>query len=265
MRFLSVARPLFAPDGKMLHHFVKNALMSILEKLSAWWWISAKSDHWSSDSCQWKCKYGTIISAASCCCWRHKLAERQSLYKAVDIKDCSQWAERFTARIIHKYKSSDEVCLIFDRYELPKCLKTATWVNRQAGQDPYINVLVIPCFSHSKTENELSSSLAENFLDHAMNTNLQVVGAWSYHCRATQQNGNHLQSDQEEADTKMLLHALDATANGAMELYIHSPDTDVSCSLRRYPALCVKTSFVFATGDNYRVIGLSPIASALGS
>ena len=140
----------------MLHHFVKNALMSILEKLSAWWWISAKSDYWSSDSCEWKCKYGTIISAASCCCWRHKLAERQSLYKAVDIKDCSQWAERFTARIIHKYKSSDEVCLIFDKYKLPKCLKTATWINRQAGQDPYINVLVIPCFSHCKTENELS-------------------------------------------------------------------------------------------------------------
>ena len=38
-------------------------------------------------------------------------------------------------------------------------------------------------------------------------------------------------------------------------------------TLRRYPGLCVKTSFVFATGDNHRVIGLtfSPIASALGS
>ena len=63
-----------------------------------------------------------------------------------------------------------------------------------------------------------------------MKTNLQVVGAWGYQCRATQQNGNHLKSDQEEADTKMLLHALDATANGAMELYIHSPDTDVGCA-----------------------------------
>ena len=37
--------------------------------------------------------------------------------------------------------------------------------------------------------------------------------------------------------------------------------------LRRYPGLCVKTSFVFATRDNHSVIGLtvSPIASALGS
>ena len=49
-----------------------------------------------------------------------------------------------------------------------------------------------------------------------MEANLQVVGAWGYQCRATQQNGNHLQSDQEEADTKMLLYALDLTANVAM-------------------------------------------------
>ena len=35
--------------------------------------------------------------------------------------------------------------------------------------------------------------------------------------------------------------------------------------LRRYLKLCVKTSFVFAMGDNHRVIGLSPIASALSS
>ena len=35
--------------------------------------------------------------------------------------------------------------------------------------------------------------------------------------------------------------------------------------LRRCPDLYVKTSIVFSTGDNHRVIGLRPIASALGS
>ena len=95
---------------------------------------------------------------------------------------------------------------------------------------PYINVLVIPGFSLSKTEKEFSSYQAEKFLDHAMKTNLQVVGAYCYQCRATQRGMNHLQSDQEEADNKMVLHALDATANSAMELYIHSPDTAVSCA-----------------------------------
>ena len=64
----------------------------------------------------------------------------------------------------------------------------------------------------------------------------------------------------------MLLHALDATTNGATELYIHSPDTNVLVlSLRCYPELYVKTSFVTGMGDNHRAIDLGPIASALSS
>ena len=52
---------------------------------------------------------------------------------------------------------------------------------------------------------------------------------------------NHLQNDQEEADTKMLLYAMDATANGATELYIHSPGKDVLVlSSMRSPELWVK-------------------------
>ena len=53
---------------------------------------------------------------------------------------------------------------------------------------------------------------------------------------------NHLQSDREEADAKVLLYAL---------------DTDVLVlPLRRYLELCVKTSFVVGTGDSHRVIDL---------
>ena len=74
-----------------------------------------------------------------------------------------------------------------------------------------------------------------------MKTNLQVVGAWGYQCRATKQNGNHLQGDQEEADTKMLLHALDATANGAVDLIPILQTQMLVVPLRRYPDLCVKT------------------------
>jgi hypothetical protein len=70
----------------------------------------------------------------------------------------------------------------------------------------------------------------------------------------------YLQSNQEEADTKLLLHALDATAFGATRIHIHSPDTDVLIlSLRRYPELCEDTSFVTGIGRNHRVIQLKPI------
>ena len=57
-----------------------------------------------------------------------------------------------------------------------------------------------------------------------------------------------------------------ATANGATELYIHSPGTgELVLPQRRYPGLCVKTSFVAGTGDNHRVIGLGPVGSVLSS
>ena len=67
--------------------------------------------------------------------------------------------------------------------------------------------------------------------------------------------------DHEEADTKTLLHALDATANSATELYIYSSDTNaLVLPLRRYLELCVKTWFVAGMADNHCVIGLGPLS-----
>ena len=40
----------------------------------------------------------------------------------------------------------------------------------------------------------------------------------------------YLDSDQDEADTKFLLHAVDAAASGATSIQIFSPDTDVFVS-----------------------------------
>jgi len=48
-----------------------------------------------------------------------------------------------------------------------------------------------------------------------------VVLAWGSQCKATQRNMNYLERNQEEADTKLLLHAVDATACGASSIAIH--------------------------------------------
>ena len=136
---------------------------------------------------------------------------------------------------------------------------------RQVGQDPiYYRITnsthiaqepVKRLLSHRKNKNGLSSHLAEKFLDHAMKTNLKVFVAWGCQCRATHQNVNHLQSDQEEADTKMLLHALDAAVKGVTELHIHSPDTDILVlPVRRYLDLC-EDMVCRWYGDNLRGIG----------
>ena len=44
--------------------------------------------------------------------------------------------------------------------------------------------------------------------------------AWASECKATQRDVSHPQSSQEEADTKMILHALDAASNGATEINV---------------------------------------------
>ena len=93
----------------------------------------------------------------------------------------------------------------------------------------------------------------------------QLVVAWGSVCKATHKDVAHLQSNQEEAITKMTLHALDATANAATQLQIHSPDTDVFVlALRRYPELCENTLFVTGRGQHHRVIELKPIAETPG-
>ena len=69
----------------------------------------------------------------------------------------------------------------------------------------------------------------------------------------------------EEADTKLLLHAIDATTSGATSIDIISPDTDVFVlALRRFPESCQNTSFVTGRGQRHRKILLSPIVQALG-
>ena len=94
---------------------------------------------------------------------------------------------------------------------------------------------------------------------------LQICLAWGGQCRATHKDVEHLQSNQEEADTKMILHAVDATSDGVTEIKIHSPDTDVLVlDLRRYPMLCVDASFVTGRGHNHREIKMGPIVQALG-
>ena len=66
-----------------------------------------------------------------------------------------------------------------------------------------------------------------------------------------------LRSTQEEADTKIILDALDVSAQVATQLSIFSPDTDVLVlALRRYPDWCSNSCFGTGTSSSRRVINL---------
>ena len=103
-------------------------------------------------------------------------------------------------------------------------------------------------------------------MEYAVQNGRRLVGPWACQCEATHQRTEHLQSNQKEADTKLILHALDATTNGATTLDIHSPDTDVFVlSLRRYLELCQNIYFVTGTGQRRRRMSFMPIFQLLGT
>ena len=255
--FTVVPRSLFASDGTMMHCSCKSTLMHILEKQSA---ESSASSIGSSDV-----KVAIVDG----------MAEVQSLDKPDWIKTCKDLAEHFIARVFVKYNNTQQIRLIFDRYDVLSSLKSATRSKRQGTQEPIYyhitdsthiaKVTLKKLVSHTKTKAELTAFLAQKVMERGEATGKQVIVAWATECKATHKDMSHLQSDHEEADTKIILHAIDATADGATELSIYSPDTDVLVlAIRRYPEMCPNTSFVTGSATTRRTIKLQPIVEALG-
>ena len=69
-----------------------------------------------------------------------------------------------------------------------------------------------------------------------------------------------------EPMTKLILHAIDATASGAAAtVQINSPDIDMLVlALRQYPQLFDDTTFVISVGQRRRTVSLKPIFTTLG-
>jgi len=94
------------------------------------------------------------------------IAELQSLDKPDWIKNCSQIADHLNSRIFQKYAHSDELRLVFDRYDLMLSLKAATREIRQGSQDPVYykitdttQIARVPMkrlLSHTRTKMELT-------------------------------------------------------------------------------------------------------------
>ena len=195
------------------------------------------------------------------------MAELQSLDKPAVITTCAHLAEHFTEKVLQKYFESDELHLVIDRCDSPPSLKSATRVRRQGKQHPvYYRVtdsthiaklLVKHLLSDKRTKMELTEHLSAKVIQRSECMGKNVIVAWGCYCQGTHFDVTHLRSSQEEADTKIILQAVDAASRGATEITIHSPETDVFVlSLRRYPQLCSGIRFATGTGKRQRVINL---------
>ena len=78
--------------------------------------------------------------------------------------------------------------------------------------------------SYTSTKDELAKYLAEQTIECAERNGARAVIGYDCECKEIKRDMLYLKGDQEEADTKIVLHALDTTANGATEIRIHSPE-----------------------------------------
>ena len=95
------------------------------------------------------------------------------------------------------------------------------------------------------TKDALTDYLAHKLLQHAHQTSQKYVVAWRAEAAASHCAVDFLSSTQEEADTKIILHAVNAKERGATRLDIFAQDTDVVVlAVRRYPELPRESFFV---------------------
>ena len=76
------------------------------------------------------------------------MAEVQSLDKPQQIRNCLHLADHFICRIFEKYGDSDEIRLIFDKYDIPASLTQATFLKRQGQLEGPFLLPDHPIYAH---------------------------------------------------------------------------------------------------------------------
>ena len=172
--FSIVPQSLFAADGTMLHCASKSNLMSILEKLN-----DNRNNRRVAGPNEDQMKVPIVDG----------MAEVQSRDKPECewIRNCAQLAQHFSNRVMQTHTGSNEVRLIFDRFDLPFSLKVATGVRRQGSQASVYyhitdttHIAKVPMkrlLSHVKTKMELTMYLGQKI----KNMLIVVESNWWWH------------------------------------------------------------------------------------
>ena len=135
-------------------------------------------------------------------------------------------------------EGATEVHVVVDRYDIPDSLKEGTHQKRTGTSRAVVYKITVDAviykitmkdlLSCSQNKERLSTFLAAQLIECKKDSQTTYVVTSKGDCMASNSLPiQHLRSEQEEADTRMLLHALDATQRGATSITIQSPDTDV--------------------------------------
>ena len=202
------------------------------------------------------------------------MAVVQAMGKPAWVRTGKDLAKHFLNIVEQKLTGFNEVHVIFDRYDISNSLKEKTRqlrygdnrsISHHISDEAVIEKISLKQLLRSNTNKEKSSHyLAEQILTQHENAHRVDVTTINEKTKSNKLKVAHLHSSQEEADTRMLLHAVDATKRGTRSICIQSPDTDVLViALWCAPALCSDISMLVRTGSKHRTLNLRSIYESL--
>ena len=253
--FSCVSQSLFSSDGKLLPTYDKHKLMHKLEGL--------QDDTLNECATERETSPKALVVDA--------MAIVQGLGTS-PIKDCFCLGDIFLTVLTELSQGFQEMHVIFDHYDVVDSLKKATRERRSKGSQVGYNVCMdstpvkpnLKSFlSSQKTKHHLTLYLAGRLMRAASCFSSDIVVSTSERVQSSHQDMSHLKTSQEEADTIVILHAVDLAKRG-MNITIFSLDTDVFIlALSRTEEL---GDVVFLTGNKSkrRSIHLQDIVIKLG-
>ncbi len=177
----------------------------------------------------------------------------------------------FTPYIQSQLRVADRVDIVWDEY-IENSLKSQTRSKRGKGIKRKVeSTSQLPSnwqafLRIDENKVELFSYLADCAAELATCKEIITTKGQSVMCNMSRDVSRLCPCDHEEADTRIILHSLDAYENGFHEITIRTVDTDVVvlAIAESQKMENVKLWVAFGTGKNLRYIPVHEIASALG-
>lgn len=272
--FSAVPRSLFNLDGTMLFSSNKSNLMKLIEEQQHLYTLNVTHFPLGTSDRSPHIEQIKPTSNSYSVAVLDGMAELQVLHKPAHVKTCNDLANVFNRKIEFYLLKYDETHLVFDTYL--ECSLKNSMRRKRAGKAMPVEykitdstniqkVTMRSLLSHDKNKDELTAYLAKKTILHAQKIKQKLIVSWRNEARSSDENDvKELQSTQEEADTKIILHSLYAS-HYCTTLHIYSPDTDVFILSLWWSQLLAKDSmFVTGVGANIRSIDINRVYSIMG-
>ena len=257
--FAYTNRVLMEPDGSIHHTTDKSTVIHLLEEM-----VKVDGEIFQETI--------HITENDSYCLIVDGMAVLQELMAVKNFKNCKDLGTSYVQLIDSKSLGYYQVRVIFDNYTKANSLKEGTR-ERRRGKSKGIRSYKVEhstvirdkntFLSSNSTKDSLTMYLAQQLIDGSTLNNLVTVT-----CRGVMTNSNCSVmtgvSTQEEADTLMIMHAVEVAKTG-LRIHIYSQDTDVLLlALRRVQQLGTEPAIIMGTKERRRKVHLQPIYDKLG-